>query len=482
MKKLFTSESVTEGHPDKLCDQISDGILDAVLEQDPAARVAVECSAAYDLLLIMGEVTTTAKVDYEKIARDIIQDVGYTYGGFSHDKCRILVEIHEQSPDIAMGVNSSVEDKKLDGEVEDTLGAGDQGLMFGYACRETKDYMPLPIALSHELAQRLAEVREEGILSYLRPDGKTQVTVEYDGKKAVRIDTVVVSAQHDDTVTQEQLKEDIKNEVIDFVLPSKLVDENTKFFINPTGKFEIGGPEGDSGLTGRKIIVDTYGGRCAHGGGAFSGKDPTKVDRSATYMARYICKNVVASGLADEIELQVAYAIGVANPVSVFVNTFGTGKLSDERIADIVTKEFDLRPYAIIKKLDLRRPIYHLTSAYGHFGKDYLPWEKLDKVSDLKLYIPEASEERPFKDKKFSDKKYGDKKFEKKYDGERKYEKKFDGERKYSDKKYGDKKFEKKYDGDKKFEGKREHKKGTGYSKTSRYEGRPDVGVWHSED
>ena len=468
MKKLFTSESVTEGHPDKVCDQISDGILDAVLEQDPMARCAIECSAAYDMLLIMGEVTTTAKVDYEAIAREIIENIGYNYGTFAFDKCKITVAIHEQSPDIAMGVNSSLENKESEEKTEeDSLGAGDQGLMFGYACRETKELMPLPISLAHELAQRLAEVRENGSLSYLRPDGKTQVTVEYDGNKPVRIDTVVVSAQHDDTVTQEQLKEDVKNEVIDTVLPGRLVDENTKYYINPTGKFFVGGPEGDSGLTGRKIIVDTYGGRCPHGGGAFSGKDPTKVDRSATYMARYICKNMVKAGLADEMQLQVAYAIGVANPVSVLVNTFGTGKLSDEKLADIVVKEFDLRPYAIIKKLDLRRPIYHLTSAYGHFGKDYLPWEKLDKVDDLKLYVPEEDKKpygrdrKPFdRDRKYGDKKpYGDKKFS------------------YKDKKpYGREK--KSYDKEEKPFAKR---KGTG-DRTFRFAGRPDVGVWHSED
>lgn len=472
MKKLFTSESVTEGHPDKVCDQISDGILDAILEQDPMARCAIECSAAYDMLLIMGEVTTTAKVDYEGVAREIIENIGYNFGSFAYDKCRIIVEIHEQSPDIAMGVNSSVENKNS-GEIEDSIGAGDQGLMFGYACRETKELMPLPISLAHELAQRLAEVRENGTLPYLRPDGKTQVTVEYDGGKVKRVDTVVVSAQHDDSVSQEQLKEDIRNEVIDMVLTTKLIDENTKIYINPTGKFFVGGPEGDSGLTGRKIIVDTYGGKCPHGGGAFSGKDPTKVDRSATYMARYICKNMVKAGLADEMEVQLAYAIGVANPVSVFVNTFGTGKLSDERLATIILKEFDLRPYAIIKKLDLRRPIYHLTSSYGHFGKDYLPWEKLDKVEDLKLYLPEAKEEnkpeyekRSFnKDKKPFD---GNKKrFDKGFDKDRKP---FDRDKKSFNK---DGKSEKKYYGD--------NFKGTG-DRVYRFKGRPDVGVWRSSD
>ena len=385
MKKLFTSESVTEGHPDKLCDAISDSIVDEILKIDNMARCAVECCAAYDRLFITGEVTTTAKVDYEKVARRTIKEIGYNFGTFAYDKVNITVAIHSQSPDIAMGVDSSLENK-AGGDKEDLLGAGDQGMMFGYACRETEELMPLPISLSHKLAKCLADARKTVHLSYLRPDGKTQVTVEYYEKTPARIDTVVISAQHDKTVSQEKLKEDLKKLALNN-LPKQLLDENTKFFINPTGRFEIGGPEGDSGLTGRKIIVDTYGGRCAHGGGAFSGKDPTKVDRSAAYMARYICKNVVAAGLAEEIQLQVAYAIGVSRPVSVFVDTFGTGKLSDSEIADIIIKEFDLRPYSIINKLGLRSPIYKQTAAYGHFGKSGLSWERVDKANDLKKYL-----------------------------------------------------------------------------------------------
>lgn len=385
MKKLFTSESVTEGHPDKLCDAISDAIVDEIFKNDNMARCAVECCAAYDRLIIMGEVTTTSAVDYEKIARETIKEIGYTFGSFAYDKVNITVAIHRQSPDIAMGVDSSLENK-AGGDKEDLLGAGDQGMMFGYACRETEELMPLPISLAHRLAKRLSDVRKTGLLPYLRPDGKTQVTVEYDGRTPKRVDTVVVSAQHNEEVSQSQLKEDILKHVIS-TLPARLLDKNTKFFINPTGRFEIGGPEGDSGLTGRKIIVDTYGGRCAHGGGAFSGKDPTKVDRSAAYMARYICKNVVTAGLADEIELQVAYAIGVSRPVSVFVDTFGTGKLKDCEIADIILKEFDLRPYSIINCLGLRAPIYKQTSAYGHFGKSGLNWERVDRANDLKKYL-----------------------------------------------------------------------------------------------
>lgn len=386
MKKLFTSESVTEGHPDKLCDQISDGILDAVLAQDNMARCAIECCAAYNQILIMGEITTAAKVKYKKIARDIMAKIGYTFGNFRADNCKITLAIHRQSPDIAMGVDSSVENRS-GGDLNDLIGAGDQGMMFGYACNETAELMPLTAHLANRLAKRLTDVRKCGLLPYLRPDGKTQVTVEYEGRVPKRVDTVVVSCQHNENVYQDMLREDIKKYVIDAVIPGELLDEGTKYYINPTGRFEIGGPEGDSGLTGRKIIVDTYGGRCAHGGGAFSGKDPTKVDRSSAYMARYVCKNLVAAGLADEVEMQVAYAIGVSTPVSVFIDTKGTGKLPDGEIADIVLREFDLRPYSIIETLELRRPIYLQTAAYGHFGKPNLPWERLDRVDDLKRYI-----------------------------------------------------------------------------------------------
>ncbi len=385
MKRFFTSESVTEGHPDKVCDNISDAILDELLKQDPTTRAAVECCAAYNTLMIAGEVTTRAKVDYKAVARSVIQRIGYHAGDFAYDKCQIITLIHGQSPDIALGVDASKE-LKAGGEEEDAIGAGDQGMMFGYACRETAELMPLPIVLAHKLALRLAQLRKEKIVGYLRPDGKTQVTVEYDGRTPVRVDTVVISAQHNTHVTHEQIERDMKELVVKDVIPASLLDENTKYFINPTGRFEIGGPEGDSGLTGRKIVVDTYGGRCPHGGGAFSGKDPTKVDRSAAYMARYICKNVVSAGLADEMELQVAYAIGVARPVSVFVDTFGTGKLPDDEIAEIVKREFDLRPAAIIKKLGLRRPIYAQTASYGHFGRDSYPWEQTDR-EDLKKYL-----------------------------------------------------------------------------------------------
>ena len=390
MKKFFTSESVTEGHPDKVCDNISDGILDAILTADPMARAAIECAAAYDKLLIMGEVTTTANVDYEQVARDVIKKIGYDFGTFAYDLCQVIVAIHAQSPDIAMGVNASMERKANHTGVyveENQLGAGDQGMMFGYACTETEELMPLTLVLSHKLAKRLTDVRKQGVLTYLRPDGKTQVTVEYVNNEAKRVDTVVVSTQHDAEVSQEQLRADIKKYVIDAIIPAEWLDENTKIFINPTGRFEIGGPEGDSGLTGRKIIVDTYGGRCAHGGGAFSGKDCTKVDRSAAYFCRYIAKNLVAAGLADEVEIQVAYAIGVAKPVSVFVDSHGTGKINDEQLAEIVKKEFDLRPYAIIRTLKLREPVFAATAAYGHFGRENFAWEKTDRVEDLKKYL-----------------------------------------------------------------------------------------------
>ncbi len=386
MKKFFTSESVTEGHPDKVCDNISDGLLDAILAQDPTARCAIECAAAFDSLLVMGEVTTSAKIDYEEKARAIIKEIGYDFGTFAFDKCKITTAIHQQSPDIAMGVNASLE-KKTGGDEADQLGAGDQGMMFGYACRETKELMPLTLSLSHRLAKRLTDVRKSGLLPYLRPDGKTQVTVEYEDGVAKRVDTVVISTQHDSEVTQEQIREDMKKHVIDEIIPAWLMNAQTKIYINPTGRFEIGGPEGDSGLTGRKIIVDTYGGRCAHGGGAFSGKDPTKVDRSAAYYCRYVAKNMVAAGLADELEIQVAYAIGVAKPVSIFVNSYGTGKLSDEKLTEIICKEFDFRPSKIIQSLDLRKPVFKKTAAYGHFGYKGFSWEQTDKADDLKKYL-----------------------------------------------------------------------------------------------
>lgn len=389
MKNYFTSESVTSGHPDKVCDNISDAILDAILAQDENARVACECSATTDYLLIMGEVTTTAKIDVEDVARKTIREIGYVdeSTGFSADTVKITVKLNKQSPDIALGVDNSKEAKEDGGDQLDKIGAGDQGLMFGYACRETEELMPLPIMLSHKMCAKLEEVRKNGELSYLRPDGKGQVTVEYDHGIPKRIEAVVLSSQHDSTVTTEQLRKDLKELVIDKVLPKQYLDADTKYYINPTGRFEVGGPTGDSGLTGRKIIVDTYGGRCPHGGGAFSGKDPTKVDRSATYMARYVCKNIVAAGLADECQIQVAYAIGVAKPVSVMVNTFGTGKILDDKLAEIVVKEFDLRPAAIIKTLDLRKPVYKATASYGHVGRNEFSWERTDRANDLKKYL-----------------------------------------------------------------------------------------------
>ncbi|EDO58154.1 methionine adenosyltransferase [Clostridium sp. L2-50] len=393
-KLLFTSESVTEGHPDKICDQISDAVLDALMEQDPMSRVACETSITTGLVLVMGEITTKAYVDIQKIVRETIREIGYDRAkyGFDCDTCGVITAIDEQSADIAMGVDKALEAKEhlmSDDDIE-AIGAGDQGMMFGFATNETTEYMPYPIALAHKLARKLTEVRKNGTLSYLRPDGKTQVTVEYDENgKAKRLDAVVLSTQHGEEVSQEQIHEDIKKYVFDPVLPADMVDEDTKFFINPTGRFVIGGPNGDSGLTGRKIIVDTYGGYARHGGGAFSGKDCTKVDRSAAYAARYVAKNIVAAGLADKCEIQLSYAIGVARPTSIMVDTFGTGKVSDEKLVEIIREHFDLRPAGIIKMLDLRRPIYKQTAAYGHFGRTDLdlPWEKLDKVDMLKAYL-----------------------------------------------------------------------------------------------
>ncbi|MDO5417854.1 MAG: methionine adenosyltransferase [Lachnospiraceae bacterium] len=393
-KLLFTSESVTEGHPDKMCDQISDAILDALLEQDPMSRVACETAITTGLVLVMGEITTNAYVDIQKTVRETVREIGYDRAkyGFDCDTCGVIVAIDEQSTDIAMGVNKALEAKenKMTDEELDAIGAGDQGMMFGFASNETEEYLPYPIALAHKLARRLTEVRKNGTLSYLRPDGKTQVTVEYDENgKPVRLDAVVLSTQHDEAVTQEQIHEDIKKYVFDEILPKEMIDEDTKFFINPTGRFVIGGPHGDSGVTGRKIIVDSYGGYARHGGGAFSGKDCTKVDRSAAYAARYVAKNIVAAGLADKCEIQLSYAIGVAHPTSIMVDTFGTGKLSNERLVEVVRENFDLRPAGIIKMLDLRRPIYKQTAAYGHFGRNdlNLPWEKLDKAEELKKYL-----------------------------------------------------------------------------------------------
>ena len=389
-KVLFTSESVTEGHPDKICDQISDAILDALLEQDPMSRVACETCTTTGIVMVMGEISTKAYVDIQKIVRDTVREIGYTRGkyGFDADTCGVITTIDEQSSDIAMGVDKALEAKEnnMTDEEIDAIGAGHQGMMFGFATNETEEYMPYPISLAHKLSRQLTKVRKDGTLSYLRPDGKTQVTVEYDDGKPSRLDAVVLSTQHDPDITQEQIHEDIKREVFDKILPADMVDDETKFFINPTGRFVIGGPHGDAGLTGRKIIVDTYGGYARHGGGAFSGKDCTKVDRSAAYAARYVAKNIVAAGLADKCEIQLSYAIGVAEPTSIMVDTFGTGKKSNQELVDLIRKHFDLRPAGIIKMLDLRRPIYKQTAAYGHFGRNDLdlPWERLDKVDLLK--------------------------------------------------------------------------------------------------
>lgn len=393
-KLLFTSESVTEGHPDKMCDQISDAILDEMLKQDPMSRVACETCCTTGLVLVMGEVTTHAYVDIQKVVRETIRQIGYDRAkyGFDCDTCGVVVSLDEQSPDIAMGVNKALEAKEHTmSEAElDAIGAGDQGMMFGFASNETEEYMPYPIALAHKLALQLTKVRKDGTLKYLRPDGKTQVTVEYDQNgRPIRLEAVVLSTQHDEAVTQEQIHKDIKEYVFDAIIPADMIDEETKFFINPTGRFVIGGPQGDSGLTGRKIIVDSYGGYARHGGGAFSGKDCTKVDRSAAYAARYVAKNMVAAGLADKCEIQLSYAIGVAHPTSIMVDTFGTGKLSDDKLVEIIRENFDLRPAGIIRMLDLRRPLYKQTAAYGHFGRNDLdlPWERLDKAEDLKKYL-----------------------------------------------------------------------------------------------
>lgn len=391
MKRLFTSESVTEGHPDKICDQISDAVLDSILARDPMARVACETAVTTGMVLVMGEISTSCYIDIPKVVRSTIKEIGYDRAkyGFDCDTCSVLTSIDEQSCDIAMGVDEALESREGEKDEVEAVGAGDQGMMFGFATNETPEYMPSPIAMAHRLSRRLTEVRKNGTLSYLRPDGKSQVTVEYDDNKVVRIDAIVISTQHDEHVSQEQIREDLMEHVIRAVIPAELLDESTKYYINPTGRFVVGGPQGDSGLTGRKIIVDTYGGYGRHGGGAFSGKDPTKVDRSAAYAARWVAKNLVAADIADKLEIQLAYAIGVAKPVSIEVETFGTGKLSDEEITNIVEKVFDLRPGAIIRDLDLRRPLYRQTAAYGHFGRNdlNLPWEQLNKVDEIKKYL-----------------------------------------------------------------------------------------------
>ena len=391
MRRLFTSESVTEGHPDKMCDQISDSILDAILEKDPNARVACETCTTTGLVMVMGEISTNCYVDIPKVVRETVREIGYDRAkyGFDCDTCAVMTTIDEQSADIAMGVDEALESKKGEKDEVEAIGAGDQGMMFGFATNETDAYMPLPIYMANKLSRRLTEVRKNGTLGYLRPDGKTQVTVEYEDEKPKRIDTIVISTQHDENVSLEQIEKDLIEEVIKEVVPAELLDENTRYFINPTGRFVVGGPQGDSGLTGRKIIVDTYGGYGRHGGGAFSGKDPTKVDRSAAYAARWVAKNLVAAGAAEKLEIQLAYAIGVAKPVSITVDTFGTGKISDDKIVEIVEKVFDLRPGAIIRDLELRRPIYKQTAAYGHFGRTdlNLPWEQLNKIEEIKKYL-----------------------------------------------------------------------------------------------